>query len=92
MSANVRPRVLYSFPELKSHEIIQCLADLKMIIAESELMKPTPSIVQKVYECFAELLMNFSKHSTSLLDFEFEFQDIYTDAFSLVSFQKTMYS
>ena len=48
---------VYSFPELRSSEILQCLEDLRIPISEADLAKPSPSLVQRIYEAFAEIFM-----------------------------------
>lgn len=52
-----RPKPVYSFPELKSPEILQCMADLRVPLAEQDLQKPTPQTVQRVFEAFVEIFM-----------------------------------
>lgn len=45
-------RSLYSFPELRTTEILQCMEDLRIPISENELLKPTPSTLQRIIEIF----------------------------------------
>jgi kinetochore protein Nuf2 len=86
-------RPLYSFPELKSIEILQCMADLNIPLAENELLKPTAPIVQKIYESFTEIFMGCSReqyvvNESSMEITSLEYSEIYLDSISLVKFFK----
>jgi kinetochore protein Nuf2 len=48
---------VYSFPELRFAEISQCLEDLRIPVTEADLSKPSPLIVQRIYEAFAEIFL-----------------------------------
>lgn len=85
------PRPLYSFPELKAVEILQCMSDLNIQLTDTELLKPTPVVVQRVYEAFAEIFVGSTKdqyvaseHSEAIS--AVEYSEIYLDAISLVRF------
>ena len=85
------PRSLYSFPELKAVEILQCMVDLNIQLSDTELIKPTPAAVQRVYEAFAEIFMGSSKdqyvaNESSEAVAAVEYSEIYLDAISLVRF------
>ena len=84
-------RPLYSFPELKSIEILQCMADLNIPLVENELQKPTAPIVQKIYESFVEIFMGCTKeqyivNESSMDMVAVEYPEIYLDSVSLVKF------
>lgn len=55
LSQNRNQKPAYSFPELRSPEILQCLDDLRIPLTDADLSKPTPLIVQRIYEAFAEI-------------------------------------
>ena len=82
-------RSLYSFPELKTNEILQCMEDLRIPISESELLKPNPNTLQKVIEIFHEAFVASSKNDLSETMNEVslpEYGEIYHDAVKMVIF------
>jgi hypothetical protein len=43
------------------HEIAGCISDIGISFSVSDLQKPNPQIIQKVFEWLAELLMNTTR-------------------------------
>lgn len=90
----VPPRPLYSFPELKSAEILQCMEDLRIPLGEAELAKPTCQIVQRVFEAFAEIFMGVPRDQISGSQPAFriveslEHPDLHIDSINLISFYR----
>lgn len=88
------PRSLYSFPELKSAEILQCLDDLRIPVTDAELQKPTSAAIQKIYEAFVDIFMGIPREQYSQVNFSglnrLEYPDIHVDATSLLSFCRIM--
>jgi kinetochore protein Nuf2 len=89
------PRPMYSFPELKSAEILQCMADLNISLLEAELQKPSAQVVQKVYEAFAEIFLGTNKdeyiaQENSPFMANLDYGEIYVDAVSLVRFYRVV--
>lgn len=89
-------RQLYSFPELKSSEILQCMEDLRIPLNDQELNKPNPIVVQRILEHFADIFMGIPKDSFSSVQPSFgvmemlEYPDLHLDSISLVSFYRTI--
>lgn len=89
-----RSKPVYSFPELKSQEILQCMADLRVPLAEQDLQKPTSQTVQRVFEAFVEIFMgvppsnNNNTNSTEGALQALEYPEIHMDAVQLLSFYK----
>lgn len=90
-NTHVAHKPLYSFPELKVNEILQCLDDLKIQINENDLLKPNSSTVLRIYETFADIFMGFNKdklsnkYTNQVLE-SLEFPDLHLDSIALVSF------
>ncbi len=89
-------RQLYSFPELKSSEILQCMEDLRIPLSEQELCKPSPAIVQRILEAFADIFMGIPKDQFSSVQPSFgvmemlEYPDLHLDSISLITFYRTI--
>lgn len=83
------------FPELRNSEIIQILDELRIPITESDIMKPNPQTIQRIYELFLELFLGIPP-STAISQPTFQIVDllenpeIHMDAISLMSFYKNM--
>ncbi|KAF2871771.1 kinetochore protein nuf2 [Massariosphaeria phaeospora] len=63
-SHNQRPKPADNedaFMMLPDHEIVACFADIGIGLSMGDLQKPNPQIIQKVFECLAELLMNTTR-------------------------------
>ena len=45
------------------HEIVGCINDIKIPFTQDDLMRPQPAQIQKVFECFAHLLMNTTRET-----------------------------
>lgn len=80
------------FPELRSVEILQILEELHLPLTESELNKPNPGVVQRVFEGLFALFMGKGKpepnsyaNVLSLL----EYPELHSDALALASFHRT---
>ncbi|KAL8692683.1 MAG: hypothetical protein Q9218_002332 [Villophora microphyllina] len=52
-----------AFMRLPDHEIIGCISDIGVPFAREDLHKPNPQQIQKVFEWFAELLMNTTRET-----------------------------
>ncbi|RMZ72449.1 kinetochore nuf2 [Pyrenophora seminiperda CCB06] len=50
-----------AFMTLPDHEIAGCISDIGIQFTVSDLQKPNPQIIQKVFEWLAELLMNTTR-------------------------------
>ncbi len=87
-------RPVYSFPELRNAEILQCLEDLRIPVTEADLARPTPSIVQRIYEAFAEIFFggSIAPTNTPALAEILEFSELHVDSITLISFFRSMYS
>ena len=82
-------RSLYSFPELKTNEILQCMEDLRIPITENELLKPNPSTLQKIIEIFYDAFVTSGRGEASETVNEInypEYGEIYHDAVKMVIF------
>lgn len=89
-------RQLYSFPELKSSEILQCMEDLRIPLSDQELNKPSPMIVQRILESFADIFMGIPKDHFNSVQPSFgvmemlEYPDLHMDSISLITFYRTI--
>lgn len=85
-------RPVYSFPELRNAEILQCLEDLRMPVAETDLARPTPHVVQKIYEAFAEIFFGGTINSTNTPAVAeiLEYPELHVDSIGLISFFRSM--
>lgn len=87
-------RPVYSFPELRNAEILQCLDDLRMPVTEADLNRPTPQIVQRIYEAFAEIFfgatVNNSTNNTPALASILEYPELHSESIGLISFFRSM--
>jgi len=89
-------RQLYSFPELKSSEILQCMEDLRIPLSDQELNKPNPMIVQRILENFADIFMGIPKEQFGNVQPSFgvmemlEYPDLHMDSISLITFYRTI--
>lgn len=87
---------LYSFPELKSVEILQCMEDLRIPLSDQELSKPTPMVVQRILEGFADIFMGIPRDSFASVQPSFgvmemlEYPDLHMDSIALISFYRTI--
>jgi kinetochore protein Nuf2 len=91
-----RGKPVYSFPELKSAEILQCMADLRIPLSEADLLKPNPATVQRIYEAFVDIFMgskaldslSSSSNNLSAALQALEYPEIHMDAVSLLAFYR----
>lgn len=89
-------RQLYSFPELKSGEILQCMEDLRIPLGEQELSKPGPAVVQRILEAFADIFMGIPREQFAAAQPSFgvmemlEYPDLHMDSIGLISFYRTV--
>lgn len=89
-------RQMYSFPELKSSEILQCMDDLRIPLSDQELNKPNPMIVQRILESFADIFMGIPKEHFNSVQPSFgvmemlEYPDLHLDSISLITFYRTI--
>ena len=82
-------RSLYSFPELRIGEILQCMEDLRIPISEGELLKPNPNTLQRVIEVFYEAFAISNKGEATEVESEIvypECGEIYHDAVRMMVF------
>lgn len=86
-------RSLYSFPELRTNEILQCMEDLRIPISENELLKPNPNTLQKIIEIFYDAFATSNKNEASEVVNEINYPEcgeIYHEAVKMiVFFEKT---
>ncbi|KAL6719262.1 kinetochore-associated Ndc80 complex subunit nuf2 [Lecanora helva] len=52
-----------AFMRLPAHEIAGCISDIGVPFSPEDLAKPNPQQIQKVFEWFAELLMNTTRET-----------------------------
>ncbi|MCJ1250324.1 kinetochore-associated Ndc80 complex subunit nuf2 [Trapelia coarctata] len=52
-----------AFMRLSDQEIAGCISDIGVPFSREDLMKPQPQQIQKVFEWFAELLMNITRET-----------------------------
>lgn len=96
LRSNQQQRQLYSFPELKSSEILQCMEDLRIPLSDQELNKPTTMVVQRIFEGFADIFMGIPKDTFASVQPSFgimemlEYPDLHMDSISLISFYRTI--
>lgn len=88
-------RPIYSFPELKNAEILQCMEDLRIPLSESELGKPTLPVVQRIFEAFADIFMGIGRDQLSQQPaFQvvetLEHPDLHIESISLIAFYRTI--
>jgi kinetochore protein Nuf2 len=94
-NGNSGARTMYSFPELRIAEILQCMGDLRIPLSEAELTKPTTSIVQRIFESFADIFMGISKEQlgqqpTFQVVETLEHPDLHLDSINMVAFYRLM--
>lgn len=61
-------KLMYSFPELKNNEILQCMEDLKIPISEADLLKPSAFVVQRIFHLLTEIFVNVDARNTKFYD------------------------
>lgn len=87
-------RPVYSFPELRNAEILQCMEDLRIPVSESDLAKPVSVTVQRMYEAFVDIFMGASRdnlqHANLAVAEILEYPELHVDSIGLVSFYRTM--
>lgn len=85
-------RPVYSFPELRNAEILQCLEDLRIPVTEADLTRPTPPIVQKIYEAFAEIFFGgaIMTNNTPAVAGILEYPELHVESIGLISFFRSM--
>jgi|TARA_B100000524_G_scaffold233545_1_gene124129 kinetochore protein Nuf2 len=80
----------YSFPLLKSGEILLCLHELQIASTEEDLQKPNPLKVQLIYSQFIELLLNQRREDMVQPAFsgiqELEFPELHEESVPTISF------
>lgn len=91
--AGPHSRPIYSFPELKNNEILQCMDDLRIPLTLDDLTKPSPAVVQRIYESFADIFMGMGKdhygqQSSLKVTDGLEHPDLQIDSVSLVAFYR----
>ena len=85
-------RPVYSFPELRNAEILQCLEDLRIPVTEADLVRPTPPVVQRIYESFAEIFFGgaISNTNTPAVTEILEYPELHVESIGLISFFRSM--
>lgn len=86
-------RPVYSFPELRNTEILQCLEDLRIPVTEADLSRPTPSTVQRIYEVFAEIFLGgaiTSSNASAATAEILEYPELHVESIGLISFFRSM--
>jgi kinetochore protein Nuf2 len=95
MDARLALKQWRPFPELKNGEILQIMDELRIPISESDLIKPTPNVMQRVFELFLELFMGIpptcpgSQPNFEVVDI-LEHPELHLEAINLMSFYKNM--
>ena len=82
-------RSLYSFPELRTTEILQCMEDLRIPITENELLKPNPNTLHKIIEIFYDAFAISNKGEAPEVVSEInypEYGEIYHEAVRMIVF------
>ena len=93
LSQNRRePRPVYSFPELRNAEILQCLEDLRISVTEADLSRPTPPAVQRIYEAFAEIFFGgaITAANNPAVAEILEYPELHAESIGLISFFRSM--
>lgn len=98
MLSQTRQKPAYSFPELRSPEILQCLEDLRIPLTDADLSKPTPLIVQRIYEAFAEIFMGAEAAAGSNAETLarlaagelIQYPELHSESVNLISFYRVM--
>lgn len=92
-------RPVYSFPELRTAEILQCLDDLRIPFLEADLTKPTSSGVLRLYEAFSEIFMGENiaigsqkngASSNSAVAEILEYPELHADSIAMISFYRAV--
>lgn len=96
LRSSQQSKQIYSFPELKSSEILQCMEDLRIPLGDQELAKPGPMTVQRILESFADIFMGIPKEQFTGVQPSFEimemleYPDLHMDSISLITFYRTI--
>lgn len=96
MLSQNRQKPVYSFPELRSAEILQCLEDLRIPVGEADLVKPSGTVVQRIYEAFADIFMGAVREPVSAqlsklaVSEMLEYPEIHNDSVGLITFYRTL--
>lgn len=83
--------VLYSFPELKNQDVLECLGDLGIPLSEPELVRPTVLTVQRVYEMFVEMFMGSGNNNASSVLEMLEYPELHSESVSLIGLYRSVY-
>lgn len=93
-SQNASPPKWRPFPELRPIEIIQIMEELHLPLSEVELTKPSPAIVQRIFEGLIALFMGMGKsdpNSYSNVLSLLEYPELHSEALALSSFHRSTY-
>lgn len=87
--------VAYSFPLLKTPDILQCMSDLQIPFTADDLLRPTLQCMLAVYDAFADMLMgvtreDYSQPSYAALEF-LTHPEIYSESLALMGFFKHLH-
>ncbi|KGG52715.1 spindle pole body associated protein [Mitosporidium daphniae] len=91
-SQNASPPKWRPFPELRPIEIIQIMEELHLPLSEVELTKPSPAIVQRIFEGLIALFMGMGKsdpNSYSNVLSLLEYPELHSEALALSSFHRS---
>lgn len=96
-STSLSQRPVYSFPELKISEILQCMDDLRIPLSENDLSKPHPVTVHRILDSFSDLFMGSSHRdqlgnqpSVKAVVGSLEQPDYHVDSVTLISFYRSI--
>lgn len=87
-------RPVFSFPELKSSEIIQFLGELNIKLSEADLIKPTSNTAIRVYETFMFVFIGSVQYSPKFESFkqnDDQYPELFCDALEMISFYHNSY-
>ncbi|OIR58001.1 MAG: spindle pole body protein Nuf2 [Amphiamblys sp. WSBS2006] len=89
MMRKQQPAQVYSFPDLKMSEILQCMQNMEIDLAESDIAKPNPAVVQRVFEDLVELFSGLGKDDYAQPDFEglkgLDYPELVTDTHAIAA-------
>lgn len=91
---NRRAKEVMEFPELPIKVIVQIFEEMRIPLSDSDITKPNPSQVQRVFETLLEMFTGTGKESYSQPSFSVmemvEYPELHYDSISLIAFYRAM--
>ena len=89
------PSQLYSFPILKTEEILQCLHEMQLAVDENDLKNPTAQSTRKIYETFIEMIMGITREEMSQPAFHglsaLNYPELHEESIPTIAYLRAMY-